>query len=105
MIFRRREIRLICRGTDVLFLSSSLATRLTSLFSRTVIGLVSLTTLFLSDVTSHACEYLLWQGRRYVLPLQHHRYHCGSREVLVGQTASRLGNEAANHEVVARSIL
>lgn len=89
----------------VLFFSSSLATRLTRLFSHTVIGLVSPTTLFLSDVTSHVCDYLLWQGGRYVLPLQHHRYHCGSREVFAEQDASQLGNEAADHEVAARSIL
>ena len=57
------------------------------------------------DVTSHACDCLLWQGGRYVLPLQHHRYHCRSREVLGGQDASQLGNEAANYEVTARSIL
>jgi hypothetical protein len=70
MIFRRRETRLHGEGKHVLFSISSLATRLTRLFSRTVLGLVSPTTLFRCG-TSHPCDCPIWQGGRYVLPLQH----------------------------------
>ena len=59
MIFRRREIRLNGEGKRLLFSNSSLTTRLTSLFSRSVIVLVSPTALFLSDVASHACYCLI----------------------------------------------
>jgi hypothetical protein len=103
MFFRQTEIQLSSNGMCGLLFSSFLSTHLARFPSPTIIiGCVNPTTLFLSDVTSHACDCLLWQGGRYVLPLQHHRYHCGSREVLAGQDASHLGSEAADHEVAAR---
>jgi hypothetical protein len=69
MFFPRTEIQLGRNGTCGLLFSSFLGTHLARFPSPTIIGCVKHTTLFLSDVTSHACDCLLWQGGRYVLPL------------------------------------
>jgi hypothetical protein len=71
MIFRRPEMQLNEEDTHALFSSSSLTNHLVRLFSHTVLGLVSLRTLFRCDM-SHTCDCRIWQGGRYVLPLQHH---------------------------------
>ena len=72
MIFRRPGMQLNEEGTHALFSNSfSLTNDLVRLFSHTVLGLVSPRTLFRCDM-SHTCDCPIWQGGRYVLPLQHH---------------------------------
>jgi hypothetical protein len=71
MTFRRPEMQLNEEATHALFFNSSFTHYLPRLFSHTVLGLVSPWTLFQCDM-SHTCDCPIWQGGRYVLPLQHH---------------------------------
>ncbi len=71
MTFRRPGMQLKEEGTRALFSSSSFTNHLVRLFSHTVLGLVSPWALFQCDM-SHTCDCPIWQGGRYVLPLQHH---------------------------------